>query len=128
MLPVLRPLAPRKLWSLSFSYAISRSVRGRYYSSAPPPYLKPGPPPLPSKEQREWEEQIRRRQQPAAHPEEIAKEEEKLTLHPDARRPIKPDFEGDTNPVTGEIGGPKKEPLQWGAQGEWTYGGRATDF
>ena len=103
-------------------------VDNRYYSSNLPPYVRPGPPPLPSKEQREWEEQIRRRQQPVAYADEAVEEEEKLQLHPDARRPIQPDFEGDTNPVTGEIGGPKKEPLQWGAQGEWTYGGRATDF
>lgn len=47
-------------------------------------------------------------------------------LHPDARRKPTPDFEGETNPTTGEVGGPKKDPLSW--QREWTYGGRATDF
>lgn len=47
-------------------------------------------------------------------------------LHPDARRKPTPDFEGETNPATGEIGGPKKDPLSW--EREWTYGGRATDF
>lgn len=47
-------------------------------------------------------------------------------LHPDARRKPTPDFEGETNPSTGEVGGPKKDPLSW--QREWTYGGRATDF
>lgn len=49
-------------------------------------------------------------------------------LHPDARKAVRPDFEGDVNPDTGETGGPKKEPLSWGANGEWTFGGRATDF
>ncbi|KKY23472.1 hypothetical protein UCRPC4_g02920 [Phaeomoniella chlamydospora] len=50
------------------------------------------------------------------------------TLHPDLRRGAQPEFEGDRNPKTGEIGGPKNEPLRWGAAGEWTYNGRATDF
>ena len=49
-------------------------------------------------------------------------------LHPDVRRGVRPEFEGEKNPKTGEIGGPKNEPLRWGAQGEWTYNGRATDF
>lgn len=47
-------------------------------------------------------------------------------MHPDA--PAKPatEFEGDTNPTTGEVGGPKTDPLRW--KSEWTFGGRATDF
>ena len=55
-----------------------------------------------------------------------SKDEE--NIHPDARRGAPPEFEGDVNPETGEVGGPKNEPLRWGAQGEWTYNGRATDF
>jgi hypothetical protein len=47
-------------------------------------------------------------------------------VHPDARRKPSPDFEGETNPETGEVGGPKKDPLTWAR--EWSYGGRATDF
>ncbi|KAL2160724.1 hypothetical protein VTH06DRAFT_921, partial [Thermothelomyces fergusii] len=39
-----------------------------------------------------------------------------------------PEFEGDRNPVTGEIGGPKNEPLRWGSQGDWSFNGRVTDF
>lgn len=46
-------------------------------------------------------------------------------MHPDARRPQPANFSGDRNPVTGEVGGPKTEPTQ---HGDWTYGGRATDF
>jgi hypothetical protein len=52
-------------------------------------------------------------------------------LHPDIRRGAKPEFEGDRNPVTGEVGGPKNEPLRWGstgAKGDWSYNGRVTDF
>lgn len=49
-------------------------------------------------------------------------------LHPDVRRGVKPDFEGDRNPKTGEIGGPKNEPLRWGGEVDWSYNGRVTDF
>jgi len=52
-------------------------------------------------------------------------------LHPDIRRGAKPEFEGDVNPKTGEVGGPKNEPLRWGSTGErgdWSYNGRVTDF
>ncbi|EEP81548.1 FMP21 [Uncinocarpus reesii 1704] len=49
-------------------------------------------------------------------------------LHPDLRQGVKPEFEGDVNPKTGEVGGPKNEPLRWGAGGDWSYSGRVTDF
>jgi len=52
-------------------------------------------------------------------------------LHPDVRRGAKPEFEGERNPKTGEVGGPKNEPLRWGSTGErgdWSYNGRVTDF
>ena len=49
-------------------------------------------------------------------------------LHPNVRRGAPPEFEGDVNPKTGEVGGPKNEPLRWGAAGEWAYNGRTTDF
>jgi Protein of unknown function (DUF1674) len=39
-----------------------------------------------------------------------------------------PEFDGDVNPSTGEVGGPKNEPLWWGAKGDWSYNGRVTDF
>jgi hypothetical protein len=43
-------------------------------------------------------------------------------------RGARPEFEGDTNPKTGEVGGPKVEPLRWGDKGDWSYNGRVTDF
>ncbi|KAL9010657.1 MAG: hypothetical protein Q9180_009271 [Flavoplaca navasiana] len=49
-------------------------------------------------------------------------------LPPDGRRGAKPDFEGETNPRTGEVGGPKNEPLRWGGGVDWSYNGRVTDF
>ncbi|ORY58550.1 uncharacterized protein BCR38DRAFT_74408 [Pseudomassariella vexata] len=44
------------------------------------------------------------------------------------RKGAPPEFEGDTNPKTGEVGGPKNEPLRWGSGGDWSYNGRVTDF
>jgi len=49
-------------------------------------------------------------------------------LHPNVRRGAPPEFEGDTNPKTGEVGGPKNEPVRWGPGGDWSYNGRVTDF
>ncbi|KAI9666916.1 MAG: putative mitochondrial protein, conserved [Alyxoria varia] len=49
-------------------------------------------------------------------------------LHPNVRRGAPPEFEGDINPKTGEVGGPKNEPLRWGGLGDWSYNGRASDF
>ncbi|USP80987.1 hypothetical protein yc1106_08261 [Curvularia clavata] len=40
---------------------------------------------------------------------EIRKGEE---FHPNMRRGAPPEFEGDVNPKTGEVGGPKNEPLR----------------
>ena len=49
-------------------------------------------------------------------------------LHPDVRRGVLPEFEGERNPKTGESGGPKNEPLRWGGGVDWSYNGRVTDF
>ena len=49
-------------------------------------------------------------------------------LHPDVRKSVLPEFEGERNPKTGEIGGPKNEPLKWGGEADWSYNGRVTDF
>ncbi|KAK3896835.1 hypothetical protein C8A05DRAFT_20275 [Staphylotrichum tortipilum] len=44
------------------------------------------------------------------------------------RRGAPPEFEGERNPATGEVGGPKNEPLRWGSGGDWSFNGRCTDF
>ncbi|PNS16948.1 hypothetical protein CAC42_4912 [Sphaceloma murrayae] len=49
-------------------------------------------------------------------------------LHPNIRRGAPPEFQGEKNPKTGEVGGPKNEPLRWGHGGDWSYNGRVTDF
>ena len=49
-------------------------------------------------------------------------------LHPNVRRGAAPEFKGDINPKTGEVGGPKNDPLRWGGSADWSYNGRVTDF
>ena len=49
-------------------------------------------------------------------------------LHPNVRRGAAPEFQGNRNPNTGEVGGPKNDPLRWGNGGDWSYNGRVTDF
>lgn len=49
-------------------------------------------------------------------------------LHPHVRQGARPEFEGERNPRTGEVGGPKNEPLRWGGEADWSYNGRVTDF
>ncbi|KAG9087612.1 putative mitochondrial protein, conserved [Ceratobasidium sp. 370] len=91
------------------------------------PYARPGPPPLPAAEQREFEELVRKAQKPAAPSDSNVAVKSGEELHPDARRPIPPEFTGDVNPSTGERGGPKREPVPEG-RNDWSYGGRVTDF
>ncbi|KAI0058084.1 hypothetical protein BV25DRAFT_1768640, partial [Artomyces pyxidatus] len=84
---------------------------------------RPSPPPLPPAQQREFEELVRKAQAPASSAPEQA------DLHPDAPTPLRPEFDGDVNPVTGERGGPKREPVgRWTAEGDWSFKGRVSDF
>lgn len=88
------------------------------------------PPRLPPVDQKIFDDLVRAAASPAA-PSINSKNlsqtivEEGQELHPDARRPLQPEFEGDVNPITGEQGGPKREPLR---HGDWSFGGRTTDF
>ncbi|CAE7202924.1 unnamed protein product [Rhizoctonia solani] len=111
----------RKASKFSISYRGLHIYTPRYSSQQP--YSRPGPPPLPKEEQREFEELVRNAQTPAASTEV----KEGAELHPDARQSISPEFVGDVNPVTGERGGPKREPVPEGRD-DWSYGGRVTDF
>lgn len=95
----------------------------------------PAPPRLP-KEEQEVFEKLQKQSTGAfstssssdSEPSEVKKSDKGEELHPDTRVGVRPEFEGEKNPKTGEIGGPKNEPLRWGAQGDWSYSGRVTDF
>lgn len=94
---------------------------------------RPGPHPLPLEDQKEFEELVRKAQAPlstspkthvtSSNGDELL--EAAVERHPDARKPIPAEFEGDVNPVTGERGGPKREPVK---HNDWSYGGKVTDF
>lgn len=124
----MRIVTARKLASFRLSAVPFRTSR---FSSS---YNRPGPPPLPRDQQREFEELQKAAQTPLAAgnkptPADIAEAE--LALHPDARKPLPPTFDGDVNPVTGEKGGPKREPVgKWSSadDGDWSFKGRVSDF
>lgn len=89
-------------------------------------FNRPAPPPLPREQQREFEELLRKAQTPLSN--FVSSPE--MELHPDAREPLRPEFEGDVNPITGEEGGPKREPVgHWSEDGgDWSFKGRVSDF
>ncbi|PWN46966.1 hypothetical protein IE53DRAFT_365023 [Violaceomyces palustris] len=137
------PSAAIRLHTSSWKPTIVNSTRKSHLSTTTKRssgrFDRPAPPSLPPKEQREFErlQKEKANQSPFIDPKlsstnkqasssSSTNDPEAGQLHPDIRRKPQPDFEGDVNPVTGEVGGPKKDPLTW--EREWTYGGRATDF
>lgn len=110
----------------------SFSAQSAHQAVRPPPLSRPGPPPLPAEDQKEFEELIKRAARPAAQSTEEGIATSSLPpkieeeLHPDARRGPQPEFTGDVNPITGEKGGPKREPVR--PNSDWSFGGRVTDF
>jgi len=101
------------------------ATSSRVLAIRPPPISRPGPPPLPKAEQEEFERLVKAAQTVGSTPAPTAPLAD--LQHPDLRRTPKPDFEGDVNPVTGERGGPKKDPFLAG-DADWQYSGRVTDF
>lgn len=79
---------------------------------------QPAPPRLPKEDQEEFE-----RLQREAH-NSFAKDDNGELVHPQYHKPYA-EFEGDRNPETGEVGGPKQDPLR---HGDYSFNGRVTDF
>lgn len=101
----------------------SRSISSTRLVSA---FLKtsPAPPRLPPKDQEEFE---RLQKQANSQPDFVENSSEsKLqdAVHPQYRK-VYADFEGVVNPETGEVGGPKQDPLR---HGDYSFNGRVTDF
>ncbi|BEJ15915.1 hypothetical protein CspHIS471_0505200 [Cutaneotrichosporon sp. HIS471] len=113
-------------------WAITTSLRS--LSTTPPilrDFNRPSPPHLPAAEQAEFE-RLQKAAEVAvpegledASPDELIEAMGK-EVHRDARVAT-PAFEGDTNPKTGEVGGPKRDPFQ-ATNEDWAFGGRVTDF
>lgn len=100
----------------------------------------PGPPKLPKEEQEEFEELQRlANSQDAieAYNRQVSNDTTKESLNnpiltkndiggfsPEFTKTI-PEFEGNVNPRTGEVNGPKQDPLR---HGDYSFNGRVTDF
>lgn len=96
---------------------------------------RPGPPPLPKEQQEEFE----RLQKIASSQAAIDEYNAQVTGETSDSAPVLPkldigtfmynhtipEFEGDVNPKTGEVGGPKQDPIR---HGDWLFNGRVTDF
>lgn len=101
---------------------------------------KPSPPQLPRQEQQEFERLQKNANSQAViddYNAQVSEDSTKESLNnkmltkddigsfsPEFSKTI-PEFEGDTNPKTGEIGGPKQDPLRYG---DYSFNGRVTDF
>ncbi|CDK26216.1 unnamed protein product [Kuraishia capsulata CBS 1993] len=115
-----------KGFCLAPSVILKNSVR--YSSGFDKP--APAPPQLPKEEQEEFERLQKIANAQAAIDEYNASGSVSETPKVDIGgfsalyKPI-PEFEGDVNPVTGEVGGPKQEPTR---HGDWSFNGRVTDF
>lgn len=108
----------------------------------PAPMSRPAPPALPRAQQEELERLIKQANAPTSasaseasdvvssdRPEKIisstASNKQEESFHP-AYRKIKVEFEGEVNPKTGEVGGPKRDPFNASEGKDWQYGGRVT--
>lgn len=115
-------------WSITRTAVLAvhrRTFTSGIVVASQPPISRPGPPPLPRKDQKEFEELVKSAARPAAVQKAPVAYELKEQVHPDARSSPPPEFVGDVNPVTGEQGGPKREPIR---HGDWSHSGRVTDF
>lgn len=100
----------------------------------------PGPPKLPKEEQEEFEELQRIANSQDAiesYNRQVSEDSTRESLNnpiltkndiggfsPEFKRTI-PEFEGNVNPETGEVNGPKQNPLK---HGDYSFNGRVTDF
>lgn len=113
----------------------------RLYSTKFPAEYTPAPPRLPKEEQEEFEKLQKIANSQAAIDEYNEQIESTGAANSDTSNvnnlnirsdiggfqffKTVPEFEGDVNPVTGERGGPKQDPLK---HSEWSFNGRVTDF
>ncbi|KAK9390046.1 hypothetical protein V1515DRAFT_530121 [Lipomyces mesembrius] len=115
-------------------------VLARHYADLMRP--RPGPPRLPQEEQDEFERLLEKANEGTFVPKKAPEQPESEALENPAAKILKtdgaqsggqpayagrtiPEFEGDVNPKTGEIGGPKQDPLR---HGDYSFNGRVTDF
>ncbi|KAL6855628.1 hypothetical protein J3F83DRAFT_470788 [Trichoderma novae-zelandiae] len=152
------PFRPRLLFStINSSHKLSININLISLTTRPSSTFssRPAPPKLPAAQQAEFErlqraaavssafqqveqpsqtppstESLRHTSSPTSNATNAVKsgDADATNLNQGLFRGAKPEFEGDVNPKTGEVGGPKNEPLRWGGEGDWSYNGRVTDF
>lgn len=110
-----RPLRVIPVTKRCFSYSQSAFV------SLKP---SPAPPRLPKKDQEEFERLQKLANSQPDFVEGSTDSKMDSMMHPQFRK-VYADFEGDVNPETGEVGGPKQDPLR---HGDYSFNGRVTDF
>ncbi|KAJ4489972.1 hypothetical protein J3R30DRAFT_12736 [Lentinula aciculospora] len=85
-------------------------------------FSRPSPPQLPRELQLEFEE-LQKQSENLPNP--------ALSAAPPTPIPVEKEGDVHVNPITGEQGGPKTEPVgRWGGEGEgdWSFKGRVSDF
>jgi hypothetical protein len=116
--------------------SIHTSATLAYPKPKAPPIKRQGPMPLPRKEQAEFDALVKAAQGPGVSLDDARAQAQSKTpasnadliAHRDLRRTTsKKEFDGEVNPKTGEVGGPKRDPFHAG-DGDWQYSGRVTDF
>lgn len=108
----------------------------RLYSAKSSIFEKgPSPPQLPRKEQKEFEDSVKKantqmiideyNEKAGVKSSETSKSEFKHDVSSPITTKTVPEFEGNVNPKTGEVNGPKQDPTR---HGDWSFNGRVTDF
>ncbi|KIK68301.1 hypothetical protein GYMLUDRAFT_35687 [Collybiopsis luxurians FD-317 M1] len=85
-------------------------------------FSRPSPPHLPRELQLEFEE-LQKQTEHLPNP--------ATSTSPPPETPVKTEGDVNVNPITGERGGPKTEPVgRWGdgSEGDWSFKGRVSDF
>lgn len=95
----------------------------------------PRPPLLSREEQKEFEDSVKKakiqmtieeyNEKVGVKPSETSKSDSNLDATGPMTTKTIPEFEGNVNPKTGEVGGPKQDPTR---HGDWSFNGRVTDF
>ncbi|KAH3675920.1 hypothetical protein WICPIJ_009210 [Wickerhamomyces pijperi] len=139
MFQLLRTTKPRftSLMTMRPSFTMNRQLSNNSKGGF---QMTPSPPKLSKEEQEEFENLQRIANSQSAIEEYNSKFLDTKESFPDSGPDLKkvdlggfspefmrtiPEFEGDVNPVTGEVGGPKQDPLR---HGDYSFNGRVTDF
>ncbi|KAF5392857.1 hypothetical protein D9757_000832 [Collybiopsis confluens] len=102
------------------SLRLFRICSSPYHARSIGNFARPSPPQLPREMQLEFEE-LQKQSENLPNP--------AVSTSPPPETPVKSEGGENLNPITGERGGPKTEPVgRWGSEGDWSFKGRVSDF